>query len=316
MVAIQIIRDGENLPDSVRGTVATIGVFDGVHLGHQALIALVVEEAKELDLETAVVTFDRHPTQIISPDNSPKTLTSIDRKIELFQDHGIDYVYLIKFDQERSQTPAVNFLEEVFINGVRAKSIYVGEDFQFGFRKEGNVELLHTEGKKAGVNVTGVLLVHGQSEEEGPISSTAIRDHLELGEVSLANKKLGRMYECQGKIISGDGRGQTIGVPTANLLIDPEILLPAVGVYSAWYQRPDGSRKKAAVNIGRRPTFEDCSHDVSVEAHLLDFEGDLYGETGRLFFVKRIREERKFSGVPELQNQLRNDLATVRKTLK
>jgi len=315
MTGIKIIRDGEGFPQSLPGTVSTIGVFDGVHLGHQGLIALVVDKAKSLGLYSAIVTFDQHPTRITSPQNAPKTLTKLDRKLELFQEHGIDYVYLIKFDQKRSETKAIKFFEQVFVTGVNAKFLYVGEDFQFGYRKEGDVALLKEEGKKNGISVSGIPLIQDHVNDDVPISSTAIRKNIESGEILLANIKLGRMFELQGKVVTGDGRGKSIGFPTANLAVPEQLIVPGEGVYAAWYEREDGSRVKAAVNIGRRPTFEENAQISSIEAHLLNFNEDLYGGIGRLLFVQRIREERKFSGVQEFQNQLKTDLTAVREIL-
>jgi riboflavin kinase/FMN adenylyltransferase len=315
MTGIKIIKDGEGLPESLSGTVATIGVFDGVHLGHQQLIALVVEKAKSLGLHSALVTFDQHPTRVTSPENAPKTLTELERKLELFQENGIDYVYLIEFDQRRSETKAVEFFEQVFVAGVNAKFLYVGEDFQFGYRKQGDVALLKEEGKKNDISVSGIPLIQDHVNDDGPISSTAIRKNIENGEILLANKKLGRMFELQGKVVAGDGRGKSIGFPTANLAVSGQLMVPREGVYAAWCEKEDGSRAKAAVNIGRRPTFEEDAQISSIEAHLLDFTGDLYGQICRLHFVQRIREERKFSGVQEFQNQLKIDLFAIREIL-
>ncbi len=315
MTGIKIIKDGEGLPESLSGTVATIGVFDGVHLGHQQLIALVVGKAKSLGLHSALVTFDKHPTRVTSPENAPKTLTKLDRKLELFQENGIDYVYLVEFDQRRSETKAVEFFEQVFVTGVNAKFLYVGEDFQFGHRKQGDVTLLKEEGKKNGISVLGIPLIQDHVNDDAPISSTAIRKSIENGEILLANKKLGRMFELQGKVVEGDGRGRSIGFPTANLAVPEQLIVPRDGVYAAWYEKEDGSKVKAAVNIGRRPTFEESAQISSIEAHLLDFNEDLYGEIGRLLFVQRIREERKFSGIQEFQSQLEIDLTAIRTIL-
>ncbi len=315
MTGIQIIQDGNNLPDSESGTVATIGVFDGVHAGHQALLALVVEHAKELGLASAVVTFDKHPTKVTSPQHAPKTLTELDQKLELFYNNGIEYVYLINFDKERSKTLATRFFQEVFVEGIHSEVIYVGEDFQFGYQKEGDLELLRREGEKIGVTVNGVPLKQDSSNDDEPISSTVIREHLEHGDIELANRKLGRLYECRGQVASGDGRGRAIGFPTANLAVPQHIAIPAEGVYAAWFFQEDGTKEKAAVNIGRRPTFKEDASKPVIEAHLLDFEGDLYGKIGKLHFVKRIRQERKFSNLDEFQGQLREDLEMVRAIL-
>lgn len=314
MSHIQIINDSYPLPLTVEQTVSSIGVFDGVHRGHQRLLDLVKDEARSHSIPSVVVTFDKHPTQITSPQNAPRILTPLNRKIQLLEELEIDYVYVLAFNEHRASTPAVQFIREIFSEAIRASSIYVGEDFQFGHKRLGNVNLLKSEGKSLGITVNGVGLYTSDYSNEEVISSTVIRKHLQDGELALANKKLGRPHQISGKVISGDKRGRTIGFPTANISVDAEIAVPADGVYAAWYLLQDGNRKLAAVNIGKRPTFSDSEVSV-VEAHILDFDGDLYGNNAVLVFEKRIRSEKKFAGLKEFQQQLEIDLTEIRATL-
>ena len=314
MGTIQIISDNEVLPKSVDRTVASIGVFDGVHKGHQKLLDLVKSKSMSEAIPSVVITFDQHPTEVTSPENAPKVLTPLSKKILLLDELGIDYVYVLAFDESRASTPAVEFIKEIFVEAIRAKAIFVGEDFKFGYKRSGNVDLLKSEGQALGISVNGVGLFNSEPFTEEPISSTAIRKHLKDGELSLANKKLGRPYSMSGKVVPGDQRGRTIGFPTANIEFDEKMALPSDGVYAATYLGKGGVRKIAAVNIGKRPTFSNGVKSI-VEAHLLDFEGDLYGDDATLTFYKRIRSERKFSGLEEFQLQLGIDLTQIKELL-
>ncbi len=314
MGTIQIISDNEVLPESVDRTVASIGVFDGVHKGHQKLLDLVKNKSMSEAIPSVVITFDQHPTEVTSPENAPKVLTPLSKKILLLDELGIDYVYVLAFDESRASTPAVEFIREIFVEAIRAKAIFVGEDFKFGYKRSGNVDLLKSEGQALGISVNGVGLFNSEPFTEEPISSTAIRKHLKDGELSLANEKLGRPYSMSGKVVPGDQRGRTIGFPTANIEFDEKMALPSDGVYAATYLGKGGFRKIAAVNIGKRPTFSNGTKSI-VEAHLLDFEGDLYGDDATLTFYKRIRSERKFSGLEEFQLQLGIDLTQIKELL-
>ena len=314
MGAIQIISDNEVLPESVDQTVASIGVFDGVHKGHQQLLNLVKGKSISGAIPSVVITFDRHPTEVTSPENAPKVLTPLSKKILLLDELGIDYVYVLTFNESRASTPAVKFINEIFVEAVRAKAIFVGEDFKFGHKRTGNVDLLKSEGQALGISVNGVGLFNSETSNEEPISSTAIRKHLKDGKLAAANEKLGRPYSISGKVISGDQRGRAIGFPTANIKLDEKIALPSDGGYAATYLGKNGASKIAAVNIGKRPTFSDGTKSI-VEAHLLDFEGNLYGDDATIIFHERIRSERKFAGLEEFQLQLENDLTQIRELL-
>ena len=311
---IQIISDNDALPESVDRSVASIGVFDGVHKGHQKLLDLVKSKSISDAIPSVVITFDQHPTEVTSPENAPKVLTPLSKKILLLEELGIEYVYVLAFNESRASTPAVKFIKEIFVESVRAKAIFVGEDFRFGYKRSGNVDLLKSEGQALGISVNGVGLFNSGSSIEEAISSTAIRKHLKDGELVLANEKLGRPYSISGKVVSGDQRGRAIGFPTANIKLDEKIALPADGVYATTYLGKDGTSKIAAVNIGKRPTFSDGTKSI-VEAHLLDFEGNLYGDDATIIFHKRIRSERKFAGLEEFQLQLEIDLTQIRKFL-
>ena len=307
-MAIQIINDQSSIPDNAQGTAATIGVYDGVHLGHCQLLSQLREKSKEQGLATAVITFDQHPTRVTSPENAPKLLTSISQKMELFESQEIDYAYIIKFDKRRSMTPAAEFFHSVFVEGVKAKAIIVGEDFQFGHNREGDVAFLKREGAKEDIEVQGLHLFRHSFSPDLVVSSTAIRMKLDDGDIQMATEMLGRRFELEGTVVEGDKRGRQIGFPTANLSIPEEMLLPRDGVYACWYYRPDGSRYMAAVNIGLRPTFQTNDSKSILEAHLIGFDGDLYGESGRIEFVEYLREERQFDGVDALTTQLKSDV--------
>lgn len=314
-MAIELINDGSSISDSVSGTAATIGVYDGVHLGHCQLLSDLRGKAKEEGLATVVVTFDQHPTKVTSPENAPKLLTSFDKKIELFQSQGIDYVYVVRFDKERSMTPAADFFESVFLEGVKAKIIMVGEDFQFGHKRAGNVAFLKDQGEKAGVETIGLELVKTSSTSDMVISSTAIRGLISDGEVRRAAGMLGRNFQIQGTVVKGDQRGQQIGFPTANIVVSEEMILPGDGVYACWYEREDNSRYMAAVNIGRRPTFMTDEKESVLEAHLLSFDADIYGEVGHVEFVDFLRNERQFDSIESLREQLEADVLTTQSLL-
>ena len=312
---MEIIPDGSSVPDHVVGTACSIGVYDGVHLGHQELLRQLRARAAADGLATAVITFDRHPALVTRPQNAPKLLTTLDQKLELLDAAGIDYVYLVEFDESRAQTTAVDFFRNVFVDGVKAKVIVVGEDFHFGRNREGNVELLHPEGEGHGIDVTGMELVKISADAHEPVSSTAIRRKLAGGDIAGVNAMLGRRFEVRGPVVEGDRRGRLIGFPTANVPVSKQMAWPADGVYAGWYAHPDGTRSMAAINIGRRPTFYEHAEQSLLEAHLLDFDGDLYGSQARIEFVAFLRSEQRFDGIEALTGQLKLDIERTREIL-
>ena len=302
-------------PVPVAGSAVTIGAYDGVHLGHRAVIEEVRSRASTLGVPTAVVTFDRHPAAVVRPESAPRQLTDLDQKLELLAQAGVDYTLVIHFDEERSHESAEDFVNEVLAGCLRARLVVVGEDFHFGRNRGGNVDLLRRMGPNLGFDVEGLSLVPVPGFE-GPVSSTAIRRALSGGDVVTAARLLGRPHEVRGVVEAGDGRGSTaLGFPTANVAVANEIQLPAEGIYAGWHERPDGSTHAAAISIGRRPTFYPEGGPLMVEAYLLDFDGDLYGERARLRFVSRLRGEERFESADALVAQMNKDVEAARAAL-
>ncbi|HEV7886141.1 MAG TPA: bifunctional riboflavin kinase/FAD synthetase [Acidimicrobiales bacterium] len=308
---MEVITDLGACPQPPAGSVVTIGAYDGVHLGHRALIERVRSMAAELGCASAVVTFDRHPATVVRPESAPRLLTDLEQKLELLAETGVDYTLVVRFDEARSQESAADFVHEVLVGCLAARAVVVGHDFHFGHGRQGNVPMLQAMGADLGFDVLGVSLV-GDSE---PISSTRIRGLLAEGDVAGAAALLGRPHEVRGTVEHGDARGRELGFPTANVAVPAEILLPADGIYAGWYLRPDGSRHMAAVSLGRRPTFYDAAEKSLLEAYLLDFDGDLYGERARVQFVRRLRGEQRFDRVEDLVAQMQADVAATRSEL-
>ncbi|MDQ1437538.1 MAG: riboflavin kinase / adenylyltransferase [Acidimicrobiaceae bacterium] len=297
-----------------QGTVVTIGAYDGVHLGHRALISRVRSMAATLGCASAVVTFDRHPATVVRPDSAPKLLTDLDQKLELLAQTGVDYALVVHFDQARSHESAEDFVHDVLVGRLAARAVVVGHDFHFGHGRRGNVPMLQAMGAELGFDVLGISLVADEAAAQ-PISSTRIRGLLTDGDVAGAAELLGRPHEVRGVVEHGDARGRDLGFPTANVAVPGEILLPADGIYAGWYARPDGSRLPAAISLGRRPTFYADADRSLLEAHLLDFSGDLYGERARVQFSARLRGEIRFDRVEDLVAQMDKDVAATRAAL-
>jgi riboflavin kinase/FMN adenylyltransferase len=298
--------------------VVTIGAYDGVHRGHRAVIAKVQQLAGERGLATAVVTFDRHPASVVRPESAPLLLTDLEQKLELLEDTGVDYTVVIHFDEARSQESAEDFVNEVLVQCLNAKLVVVGRDFHFGHKRRGNVSLLERMGDGAGFEVIGLELVDADGRpapDDAQVSSTAIRAALASGDVATAAELLGRPYEVRGIVEHGDHRGQSLGFPTANVAVPEETLLPADGIYAAWHERPSGEVVPGAASIGRRPTFYESQPFRLLEIHLLDWDGDLYGELAKVSFVGRLREERKFDSLDALVDQMRRDCEDVLRLL-
>lgn len=304
---MQVVRDMDWCPRPTEGSVVTVGAYDGIHRGHRAVIGEMHRLAAEWGSRTAVATFDPHPAQVVRPASAPRLLTDLDQKLELLRDTGVDYTLVVRFDAERSQERAADFVRSVLVDCLRAKAVVVGEDFHFGRNREGNVARLREFGDEFGFDVNGLALVQRRDHDQ-IISSTAIRAALNDGDVASARRMLGRHFEVRGTVTPGDRRGRTIGFPTANVPTASEMQLPADGVYACWYHRPDGTRLPAAVNVGKRPTFYDDADQSLVEAHLVGFRGDVYDEAARVQFVERIRGEERFDGIDALKAQLALDV--------
>jgi riboflavin kinase/FMN adenylyltransferase len=296
-------------------TVVTIGAYDGVHRGHQAVIAEVRRIAEATGARSAVLTFDRHPASVVRPESAPQLLTDLDQKLELLAATGIDATLVVKFDEAQSLEAPMSFAQRVLVECVAASVVVVGEDFHFGHGREGNVATLRELGAVRDFEVLPLSLIARSDGPDEPISSTAIRRAMAGGQVELAATLLGHPFEARGVVVQGDQRGRLLGFPTANVEVPIAICVPADGVYAGWYYRPDGSRHACAINLGRRPTFYEHADHSLLEAHLLDFAGDLYTETARVEFTNFLRSERKFDGIDALVSQLKNDIDHARAVL-
>lgn len=314
---MEVLRDVEVCHPG-GGSVVTIGAYDGVHLGHRAVIAEVRRRAQRAGVASAVVTFDRHPAAVVRPESAPRLLTDLDQKLELLADTGIDRCLVIAFDEARSKEPAEEFVRGILVERLGAISVVVGEDFHFGHQRKGNVEMLRGMGVALGFEVDGVALVGPSGEPAAAgerASSTAIRHALVEGDLSTAEHMLGRHHEVRGIVAHGDKRGRELGFPTANVSVPGDILLPADGIYAGWLHCSDGTALPSALSLGRRPTFYVEAHASLLEVHALDFSGDLYDEHVRVTFVERLRGEERFEQVEDLIVQIGQDCDRARAVL-
>ena len=287
-----------------------VGVYDGLHAGHRAVLALLRRRAAELGgLETAVVTFDPHPLQVVAPEHAPLLLTGIAHRLELLAETGVDLVAVVPFDEEtRLLTPAA-FAATVLAGALGARLVVVGENFRFGHHRMGNVASLAELGDAHGFAAEILPLVGGQA----PISSTRVRAMVAAGEVEAAAGALGRPHEVRGAVVPGDGRGRTLGFPTANIALPSGLAVPGSGVYAVRAGEPGKPLRPGVANVGTRPTF--AGEEETLEVHLLDWAGDLYGATLRVAFVSRLREERHFAGPADLAAQIAADVVAARRQL-
>lgn len=293
-----------------RASVVTIGAFDGVHRGHQYLIGELVEFAQSHDLAPVVLTFYPHPEMVLRGFQPGFYLTLPDTKANLLGQLGVELVVTHPFNDEVRHIRAADFVQNLLTH-LQMRALWIGSDFAMGYQREGNVDFLSQQGKQRGFEVRVIDLMNAGGER---VSSSRIREALSAGDVIEAARLLGRPHVVVGEVIRGEGRGRTIGVPTANLAIPPELAIPARGVYAGWAEL-DGQRHAAVVNIGMRPTF-DGSGALTVEAHLLDFGDNLYGKTVQLAFTDRLRDEQKFPGIEALVAQIHRDIELARSQLK
>lgn len=288
-----------------------VGNFDGVHRGHQALVALAVADARAADGTPVVLTFDPHPSRVLSPDRAPASLMTLDQKAEILAGLGVARLAVLPFTVELSRWEPAEFARRVLHRALGARVVVVGSSFRFGRGRSGDLSTLRRLGEELGFRTHGLRPVIARG---GPISSTRIREALARGAVDAARDFLGRPFFVDGVVVRGEGRGRRIGIPTANLDVLNETV-PGGGVYACWCRMPGTQEAPtpAAVNIGRRPTFG--GGQTTVEAHVLDFEGDLYGRRLRLEFQERLREERAFPGPEALVAQIRSDIDEARRVL-
>jgi riboflavin kinase / FMN adenylyltransferase len=284
-----------------RGTVLTLGVFDGLHLGHQRIMQTVVERAEAVNAVPTAITFDPHPRAVLHPENAPPLLQTLDQRLANFEVLGIKQAIVIRFDKEFAAIDAETFLRDIVYERLQAREVYLGKGFAFGKNRGGNIELLRKMSRQLGFFADEVPEIRLRGRR---ISSSKIRELLACGKVNLARRMLGRPYGVEGQIIHGFERGRTIGFPTANLKPHNRVI-PKFGVY-ATATLIEGLWRRSITNVGVRPTFED-DRQPSIESYVFDFDGDLYGDVLRVRFLHRIRDERKFSGIDELRAQIEKD---------
>lgn len=282
-------------------TVLTLGVFDGLHLGHQRIMQTVVERAKAVDAVPTAITFDPHPRAVLHPESAPPLLQTLDQRLANLEVLGIEQTIVVPFDKEFAAQPAEIFIREIIHGRLQAREVHLGKDFAFGKDRGGNIELMRKMSSELGFVAQEVEEIRLRGQR---ISSSKIRHLLNEGRVNLARRMLGRPYGVEGVIERGAQRGRTIGFPTANLKPHNRVI-PRFGVY-ATATLVEGTWRRSITNIGVRPTFENDA-EPSIESFVFDFDGDLYGDVLRVRFLHRIRDERKFNGIDELTAQIRAD---------
>jgi riboflavin kinase/FMN adenylyltransferase len=293
---------GTDNAEIARPTVLTLGVFDGLHLGHQLIMSTVVERARECQAVPTVITFDPHPRAVLHPESAPPLLQTFDQKIEAFSVLGIEQTIVVRFTKAFAQIEATEFLREVVRERLQAREVYLGCGFAFGRNREGNIELLRKVSAELGFRAREVPEVRLRGER---ISSSKIRELLSEGRVNLARRMLGRPYGVEGRVVRGRERGRTIGFPTANLRPENRVI-PRNGVYVT-ATLIEGVWRRSVTNIGTRPTFERDAMQASIETYVMDWTGDLYGDVVRVRFLHRLRDERKFASIDELKRQIAHD---------
>ncbi|MEU5693951.1 bifunctional riboflavin kinase/FAD synthetase [Actinosynnema sp. NPDC020468] len=303
-------RGLDDLPGGWGRCVVTIGVFDGVHRGHQQLIGRAVDLARERGVPSVLVTFDPHPSEVVRPGSHPAQLSSLRRRSELVEQLGVDVFCVLPFTVEVSRMPADEFVHEVLVDRLHVAAVVVGENFTFGSKAMGTVDLLRTLGRRFGFVTEGADLV---TDDGVTYSSTYIRACIDAGDVAAAAQALGRPHRLEGIVVRGDGRGRDLGFPTANLSTARFAAVPADGVYACWFVHSDGRRLRAAVSVGTNPTFS--GRERRVEAFVLDVSEDFYGQRVALDFVERLRGMEKFDGVEALIAEMHRDVGKTRDLL-
>lgn len=308
---MNVFRGIETVPADLGPSAVTIGKFDGVHAGHRSVIQHLREVAAADSLSSVAVTFDRNPLEVINPALCPANLVSVDQKIELLAETGIDAAVLLTFDRALSELGHVEFVDQILVDALQARVVLVGEDFRFGRKGTGNVEILRQLGAERGFTV--VIIDEVRPTGDRRVSSTWIRELLRDGDVAAATELLGHVPQIRGVVVHGAKRGRELGFPTANLSPASEGLIPADGVYAGWLTDGD-NRYPAAISVGSNPTFEGVP-PKQVEAYVLDEDLDLYDHTVDVEFVERIRGMVKYTGVEPLIAQMADDVSRVRPLL-
>lgn len=306
---MHLIEDLEKIKEPFKNTVITIGNFDGVHIGHQALFHAVIEKADAIGGTSVAMTFEPHPIRVLKPNGHPPLITLYEQKVELIASTGIDVLIGVPFTLAFAAIPARQFVEDLLVKRIGMRAIVIGNDYTFGKGREGNLKMLQALGKELGFEVIVMNWIEMNNTVQGRISSTRVRKLVMAGKVAKARNLLGRYYQIRGTVATGRNRGgKLLGCPTANINLYDE-LCPQTGVYAVTVECK-GEKFKGVANIGYSPTFDD--HLFTVEVHLLDFNGNLYDEKIRVNFIERIRDEKKFSGIAELSTQIQKDIQTAR----
>jgi riboflavin kinase/FMN adenylyltransferase len=305
---MNIIRSLTEIKEPFNKSIITLGNFDGVHLGHRAIFRSVVQRARSENGVSVVCTFEPHPLKVLAPDRAPRLINTRDEKERLIAASDVDVLLQIPFDRDLAALPAESFVDEILIKKLGVKHLIVGYDYAFGKGRTGDVGFLRNQGKGKGFGVD----IFGPVQYDGKVlSSTRVRQSVLRGDVELARHLLGRHFNFEGRVVHGDQRGRSLGFATANIETNKE-LLPLGGVY-AGKVKYKGNEYNAVINIGYKPTFGE--NDLSIEVHILDFTGDMYQESMRIYFVERLRDEQKFSGVGPLIDAIKNDIQRARKIL-
>ena len=306
---MKTITDLGEIREPFKNAVITIGNFDGVHLGHQALFHEVIEKADAIGGTSVAMTFEPHPMRILKHNNHPPLITLYEQKAELIERTGIDVIVCVPFTKEFAALTAREFIEDLLIRKIGMKAMVVGEDYSFGKNREGNLDLLKVFAGEMDFEVIVADWIKISRKFPDRISSTRVRELVMAGQMQEAHKMLGRHYQIRGIVVTGRDRGgKLLGIPTANINLHDE-LCPKTGIYAVTVERQD-KQFKGVANIGYSPTFDD--HEFTVEVHILDFDKDIYDEKIRVNFIQRIRDEKKFSGIDELIEQIHKDIAAAR----
>jgi riboflavin kinase / FMN adenylyltransferase len=300
---MQVRQGSDVLPLEDRPSVVTVGFFDGVHLGHQAVLARAVEEARDRGVRSVAITFDRHPREVLKPGTEPRLLTTVERKASLIEAAGVDVLVVLPFDRDVSLIPADGFVRDTLVDGVHARHAVMGANFTFGFKALGTMETLPELGVPHGLTSEAVPLVDIDGRT---VSSTSIRDALAAGDLEWPRRALGRRFILDGAVVTGHGRGKGLGYPTANLRTWPRLLLPGQGIYAGVAEHA-GRRYRTALDVGTNPTFG--VEPLHVEAFLLEFEGDdLPGHPLGIEFWERLRDEERYEDVEALVEAIEGDV--------
>ncbi len=300
---VRILHAANELQPGPRKVCLALGFFDGVHLGHQQIIRQTVADARQHEALSLVLTFDVHPNTVVAPSRVPPLIYSLSQRLRVLGSFGPEALLLLHFNKELSLRTGEEFVRDLARGLGQLRSVCVGANFVFGHKRGGNVELLRRMGGELGFTVHGVAAV---SLDGKAVSSTRIRERIAAGDLDGASQMLGRAYSLAGKVVLGDGLGRQLGFPTANLDVTA-LALPPKGVYAVQAEI-NGASHRAVLNIGHRPTIQEPKPQVRVEAHLLDFSGDLYGQELELVFVERLRDEKKFGSLAELREQIGRDI--------